>query len=188
MSQAITTEQRIVNGYNAAQLADTVEAIKAQPSLAEFQFRATNQWINGGLNRTIIKDFYGAGQEDTSRSQPFIVHADEPAVLLGEDSAPNPVEYVLTALAACLTTSLVFQAALRGIEIESIESSLTGNADLQGFLGLRDDVRNGYENISVTFRIKSDAPAELLEELSKTSPVFDIISNPVPVTVRVEKQ
>lgn len=187
MSQAVATEQKIVNGFTVAQLADTVEAIKAQPSLAEFQFRATNRWFSAGRNRTVIRDFYGAGQEDTSRAQSFIVHADEPAVLLGEDTAPNPGEYVLTALAACLTTSLAFQAALRGIEIESIESSLEGDIDLQGFLGLRDDVRNGYENITVTFRIKSDAPAELLEELATTSPVFDIISNPVPVTLRVEK-
>src|SRR5688500_11893762 len=105
MSQTATAEQKIVNGVNVSQLADTIEAIKDQPALAEFQCRATNRRIDGGHNRTTIKSFYGAGQEDTSRSAPFVLEADEPPVLLGEDQGANPVEYVLSALAACLTTS-----------------------------------------------------------------------------------
>ncbi len=181
-------EQKHVNGVNVGQLETTVNAIKETPELAKFTFRATNTWINGGHNRTSIKDFYGAGQEDTSRTHPFVLDADEPPVLLGKDKGPNPVEYALSALAACLTTSLVYHAAARGIRIEEIESNLEGDLDAQGFLGISDGVRPGYQNIRATFRVKADAPAEQLEQLAKFSPVFDTISNPVPVSIAIEKR
>ncbi len=183
------TEQKIINGVNVDQLFGTINAIKDTPGLAKFRFRASNRWVNGGHNTTTIKDFYGAGQEDTSRATPFVMHADEPAVLLGEDNGANPVEYVMAALAGCLTTSLVYHAAAQGITIESVESSYEGELDLHGFLGLSDKVRNGYESLNVTFRIKADAPEEKLRELvqlaQRRSPVFDIVSNPVPVTVEL---
>ena len=183
------TEQKVVNGVNVEQLFVTINAINETPSLARFNFRATNRWINGGHNRTTIKDFYGAGQVDTSRQATFVINSDEPAVLLGEDHGANPGEAVLHALAGCLTTALVYHAAAQGIQLDRVESSLEGDLDLQGFLGLSDEVRNGYENIRVTFRIRADAPREKLEELcqlaQKRSPVFDIISNPVPVTVQL---
>jgi uncharacterized OsmC-like protein len=182
---------RVVNGVDRTQLFDTVNAIQSTPGLARFQFRAHNQWVNGGHNRTTIKDFYGAGQEDASRARPFVFDADEPAVLLGEDHGANPVEYVLTALAGCLTTSLVYHAAARGITLQEVEARLEGDLDLHGFLGLSEDVRNGYENVRVIFRVKGDAPdetlAELVELAQKRSPVFDIVSHPVPVTVALEK-
>ena len=183
------TEQKVVNGVNVEQLFVTINAINETPSLARFNFRATNRWINGGHNRTTIKDFYGAGQVDTSRQATFVINSDEPAVLLGEDHGANPGEAVLHALAGCLTTALVYHAAAQGIQLDRVESSLEGDLDLQGFLGLSDEVRNGYENIRVTFRIRADAPREKLEELcqlaQKRSPVFDIISNPVTVTVQL---
>jgi len=183
------TEQKVVNGVNVEQLFGTIDAINEIPSLARFKFRATNRWINGGHNRTTIKDFYGAGQVDTSRQAAFVINSDEPAVLLGGDHGANPGEAVLHALAGCLTTALVYHAAAQGIQLDKVESSLEGDLDLQGFLGLSDEVRNGYENIRVTFRINADAPREKLEELcqlaQKRSPVFDIISNPVPVTVQL---
>ena len=120
---------------------------------------------------------------------PFVMEADDPAVLLGEDHGANPVDYVMAALASCLTTSLVYHAAAQGIKIESVESSYEGELDLHGFLGLSDKVRNGYENLNVTFKIKADAPEEKLRELvelaQRRSPVFDIVSNPVPVTVQL---
>jgi uncharacterized OsmC-like protein len=183
------TKQKIMNGVNVEQLFGTINAITETPDLAKFNFRASNRWINGGHNSTTIKDFYGAGQEDTSRQAAFVIDNDEPAVLLGEDKGANPVEFVLHALAGCLTTSLVYHAAAQGIQLDEVESRLEGNLDLHGFLGLSEEVRNGYENIRVTFKIKSDAPREKLEELCqlarKRSPVFDIVSNPVVVTVQL---
>jgi uncharacterized OsmC-like protein len=180
-------KEKRVNGVNVDQLAETIRAIEDTPSLAKFKFRAQNEWLDGGHNQSTIKDFYGAGREDTSRKEPFVFDADEPAVLLGEDRGANPVEYVLHALAACLTTSLVYHAAARGITIDEVESELEGDIDLQGLLGLSDKVRKGYQNIRVNFKVKSDAPAETLQELCKFSPVYDIVSNPVPVSLQVEK-
>ncbi len=185
MSQA--TMSGLINGVDVGRLEQTVQAVQQNPSLGISQFRAVNRWINGGHNRSTIKGFYGAGQEDTTRMKPFVLDADEPHVLLGKDQGANPVEFVLHALAACLTTSLVYHAAARGIRIESIESKLEGDLDLQGFLGLSDQVRHGYKQIRVNFTIKSDAPAKDLEELTKFSPVFDIVSNPVPVSIQIEK-
>ena len=180
------TERTHMNGVDVAKLTETIDAIKAEPQLARFQFRARNRWIHGGHNQTKIKAFYGAGEEDTTRSAPFVLEADEPKVLLGEDVGANPVEYVLTALAACLTTSLVYHAAARGIRIDSVESQIEGDLDLRGFLGLSDTVRKGYENVRVRFRIESDADREQLAALTKFSPVFDIVSNPVPVSIEIE--
>jgi uncharacterized OsmC-like protein len=177
-----------VNGVDIDRMGDTIKAINGNPGLAKFQFRASNRWITGGHNRTIIKEFYGAGQEDSTRRKPFVLDADEPPVLLSEDRAATPVEYVLHALAACLTTSLVYHAAARGIKIEEVESKLESDLDLRGFLGLSKDVRKGYQNIRVTFTVKSDASAEALRDLYRYSPVFDIVSNPVPVLVSLKKK
>ncbi|MDH4086352.1 MAG: OsmC family protein [Nitrospira sp.] len=186
MSQ--TTMSGVINGVDVERLGQTVQAVQQNPSLGASQFRAVNRWINGGHNRSTIKSFYGAGQEDTTRTKPFVLDADEPQVLLGKDQGANPVEFVLHALAACLTTSLVYHAASRGIHIESIESKLEGDLDLQGFLGLSDQVRRGYKQIRASFTVKSDASAKDLEELTKFSPVFDIVSNPVPVSIHIESR
>ncbi len=186
MSQA--TMGRVINGVDVERLGQTVQAVQQNPSLGTSQFRAVNRWISGGHNRSTIKGFYCAGQEDTSRTKPFELDADEPHVLLGKDQGANPVEFVLHALAACLTTSLVYHAAARGIHIESIESKLEGDLDLQGFLGLSDQVRRGYKQIRASFTVKSDATAKDLEELTKFSPVFDIVSNPVPVSIHIESR
>jgi uncharacterized OsmC-like protein len=178
----------VINGVDVARLGQTVQAVRQNPTLGTSQFRAINRWISGGHNRSTIKGFYGAGQEDTTRTKPFVLDADEPPVLLGNDQGANPVEFVLHALAACLTTSLVYHAAARGIQIESIESSLEGDLDLQGFLGLSEQVRRGYKQIRASFTIKSDASAEQLEALTKFSPVYDIVSNPVQVSIQIEKR
>jgi uncharacterized OsmC-like protein len=179
-----------VNGVDVEQLKKTVSAIKDDPELAKCKFRAHNKWINGGHNQSTINDFYGARQEISHGSQ-FMMEVDEPPLLLGEDHGANPVEYVLSALSGCLTTSLIYHAAAQGIEIQEVESQYEGNLDLRGFLGLSDEVRNGYDNIQVTFRIKADAPQEKIDELvqlaQRRSPVFDIVSNPVAVSVRGEK-
>lgn len=174
-----------LNGMNVSQLKDTISAIQEQPELAKFQFRVTNKWLGGNHNRTHIKDFYGAGQEDTSRAKPFVLDVDAPSVLQGDDNGPSSSEYVLNALAGCMTTTLVFHAALQGIHIEEMESTIEGDVDLRGALGINAAVRAGYENITVTFRVKSTASAAQLEALTRFSPVLDIVRHPVPVNVQV---
>jgi len=186
MSQ--TTMSGIINGVDVDRLGRTIQTIQQNPGLGTSQFRAVNRWISGGHNRSTIQSFYGAGQEDTARKKPFVLDSDEPPVLFGKDHGANPYEFVLHALAAGLTTSLVYHAAARGIHIESVESTLEGDLDLQGFLGLSDQVRPGYKEIRVRVTIKADAPAEELEKLTKLSPVYDIVSNPVPVSILIEKQ
>lgn len=181
---------RIVNGVDVEQLRDKLRMISEDPGLAKSKFRATNRWVNGGYNRATIGNFYSARQENV-HLQTFTVDMDEHPLLLGEDHGANPVECVLAALSGCLTTGLVFNAAAQGIEIEEIESEYEGQLDLRGFLGLSDQVRNGYDNIRVKFRIKADAPQEKINELIRLaqarSPVFDIVSHPVTVTVTGEK-
>jgi uncharacterized OsmC-like protein len=177
------------NGVDTGQLFGTLDAIKADPSLARFQFRARNHWIDGSHNRTVIRDFYAANQEDTSRADEFVIDAGEPAILLGTDTGANPAEYLLHALAACLTTSLVYVAAARGVRLTEVESTLEGDMDVQGALGLSNDVRNGFEHIRVSFRVAGDAPEEKLREVvaraQQRSAVFDMVTNGVPVTVDV---
>lgn len=185
---AITTDT-IRNGVDTAQMFGTLDAIKAQPSLAKFQFRAHNRWIDGAHNRSSIRDFYGAAQEDSSRTADFVLDAGEPAILLGSDTGPNPAEYLLHALAACLTTTLVYVAAARGVHLTEVESTLEGDMDVQGCLGLSNDYRNGFEQIRVSFSVKGDAPEEKLREIvaraQQRSAVFDMVTNGVPVTVDV---
>ena len=177
------------NGVDVAKLYGTLDAIKAQPEIARFQFRATNCWIGGAHNRTTIRDFYAACQEDTSRAQSFELDAGEPAILLGEDTGPNPAEYLLHALAACLTTSIVYVAAARKVDLISVESTLTGDMDVRGALGVDDEPRNGFDRISVSFRVTGDAPEdrlrEVVERAKRRSAVYDMVTNGVPVTVAV---
>ena len=181
----------MINGVDVDRLFATIDAVGKDTSLADFRFRAENSWMRGGHNRSTIQGFYGAGQEDPTRTKPFVLDNDEPAVLLGEDHGANPVEYVLHALAGCVTTSLVYHASARGIRIDEVSSTLEGQLDLRGFLGMDDSVRNGYEKIRVTLRVKGDATDEQLEELcrlaERRSPVLDIVSNPVPVEVKLER-
>lgn len=177
----------LVNGVNVTKLEETMEAIRRDPGIASFRFRNRNRWLgSGGHNRSEIKDFYGAHEEDATRSEPFVLDADEPPVLLGEDAGPNPVEYLLHGLAACMTTSLVYHAAAKGIHVEEVESFIEGDLDLRGFLGLREDVHKGYEGIRVGFRVKADATEEELTQLAEMSPVRDTIARPVPVSIRME--
>lgn len=184
-----TTTGTVRNGVDIDQLFGTLDAIKADPPLAKFQFRARNHWIEGAHNRTTIRDFYAANQEDTSRADEFVLDAGEPAILLGSDTGPNPAELLLHALAACLTTSLVYVAAARGVHLTEVESTLEGDMDVQGALGLSDDYRNGFEQIRVSFRVAGDAPEEKLREVVERaqlrSAVFDMVNNGVPVTVDV---
>src|SRR5579871_29795 len=181
---------QITNGVNVDNLFSTVDAIKSTPTLAKFNFRIQNQWQGAGQNRSTVDKFYGAAQEQ-SRPRPFVLAADEPMVLLGTDTAANPVEHLLHALASCLTTSMVYHAAARGIEIEEVESTLEGDIDLHGFLELDKNVRQGYQGIRVRFKIKADVPDSQLQELidlgTKHSPVLDSLTNGVPVSVEAQR-
>ena len=176
------------NGVDTSALFATLDAVKASPQAARFQFRARNRWLSGTHSQTTIHDFFGVGQERTHR-QPFQIDADHPAELVSEDHAPTPVEYVLHWLADCLTAGLANIAAARGVTLRSVESTVEGDIDLQGILGLSKDVRNGFEHIQVAFEVKGNAPAEKLHQLVQQSQarsaVFDIITNGVPVSITV---
>jgi len=177
------------NGVDTDKMFATLDLIKVQPELAKFQFRATNRWLGGAHNRSTINDFYAAGGEDTSRNEAFEVDAGEPAILLGTDTGPNPAEHLLHALAACLTTSIVYVAAARKVELTSVESTLTGDMDVRGALGVDPEPRNGFERIGVSFRVTGNAPAEKLREVVERakarSAVYDMVTNGVPVVVDV---
>ena len=180
-SNAIDQKKEMTNGVNVGQVMDVIGAIEADPGYAKFQWRATNQWINGSLSRSRIKDFFAGKAEDTTREEAFTLDADEPAIAAGHNSAPNSMEYVLHALATCLTGTLVNHAAVRGILIEAVESSYTGDMDVRGLFGLADDVRKGFNKVTVNMRVKSEASVEELTELALYSPVYEMVSQSVPV-------
>ena len=181
--------EKIVNGVSVTNLIGAINTITDNSNISKFNFRAKGKWINGGHNQTTINDFDGACQTHT-RNQPFVFDKDEPPVLLGNDQGANPVEYALAALNGCLTTTLIYHAAAQGIKIDEVESTLSGDLDIQGLLGMSEKVRNGYEKIKVTFKVKSDAPEDKIKELvdlaQKRSPVFDIISHPTPIEVSLQ--
>lgn len=180
------------NGLNLEQMVKTVDAIKNTPSLAQFEFRARNQWNNGGQNQSTIKGFYGAGVEDESRSEAFVFTNGEPPILLGNNEGANPVEFLLHALAGCVTTTTVLHATARGIKIHKLSTELVGNIDVQGLLALDESVHVGYESIRINMTIEADCSDEEIEDLisfaKDHSPVCNTICKPVPVSVeRVNK-
>jgi uncharacterized OsmC-like protein len=179
---AVTT----INGIDLETLQNTISAIEQDPSLGPCKFRATNKWIGGAHNRNRIDGFYAAGEE-RNHQQPFEFDADAPPMLAGDDQAPNPVEYLLSALASCVTTSIVAHAALRGIHIEELDSELEGDLDLRGFFGLSNDVPKGYTNIRVRVRAKAD-PENIakLRRLAEFSPMYNTLTQGVGVDIEVE--
>jgi uncharacterized OsmC-like protein len=179
-----------VNGVDLTRLTETVEAVKAAPELGRFKFRIQNRWIGGGQNRSKVQQF-SAGGKETQHMTELTLEADEPDVLLGTDVGANPVEHLLHALASCVTTSMVYHAAARGIAIKQVESSLEGDLDLRGFLGLAPNVRKGYQQIHLKLRIKADVTDQELRDLASLgpnfSPVFDSIAKGVPISVSTER-
>lgn len=176
----------ILNGVNVTKLGQTIEAVRQSPEIAKFKFRARNQWDIGGHNVATVDSFYGTCQE-MQHKQPFVMHADEPAVLLGEDNGANPVEFVLAGLSGCMTTTLAYHAAGRGLKIDDITSEFEGDIDLQGLLGTNPTVRSGYKEIRVKFKVKGEADEATIQELVRKSPVFDTLANPVRIKIEVEK-
>ncbi len=182
------TQRGTVNGVPVDTLFATLDAIKGQPELGKFQFRAQNRWIDGAHNRTTITGFFGAGQEQ-EHTQIHQIDAGEPAILVGTDTGANPAEAALHALATCRTTTLVYSAAARGVTLSEVESTLEGNCDLRGALGLSDDVPNGFQDIKVSFRVKGDAPPEKIQAIVEKAPtrsfVFDTLTRAIPVSVEL---
>lgn len=177
---------REINGVAVDQLAETIRQIRQQPNLADFEFRVRNQWERGGHSKTTIEAFHGVDQENP-HAREFELEADEPPVLLGRDLGPNPVEHLLNALATCLTGALVYHAASRGIEIEALDSRVEGKIDLRGFLGMSRDIPRGFQDITVTFHVKADAPDEVLRECAEFSPVYNTLLNPPKIHLRFDR-
>ncbi len=178
----------IINGVKLQSVQETLDAIKTEPELAKCNFRITNRWISGGHNHVTVRDFYGAKQE-IEHLQAFDLDEDEPAMLAGTDQGPNPVEYLLTSLSGCLTSTMVYHAALRGIQINSLECDVDGDIDLQGFLGVTKAVRNGYSNIRVRFRVDTEEEnLDKLKALAKQSPMYDTIVNGTNIDIRLERK
>ncbi|MEM6840992.1 MAG: OsmC family protein [Bacteroidota bacterium] len=180
-----------VNGFVSKDISSTIEAIQANPEIAKFEFRVRNKWISGGHNQATVKDFYGGCQEDTSREKEWVFDNGEPPILLGDNEGANPVEYLLSALSGCMTTTIALHAAARGIQIQSIGSKFEGDLDVQGFLGLNEQIRNGYQQIRVSFDIKGDLTNEQKQELvdfAYKSPVFDVVTNKVPVSIELASE
>ncbi len=178
--------KKTVNGFSPEAIVETLEAIKQNPEIAKFEFRVKNKWVTGGHNQATVKDFYGGCQEDTSREKAWVFDNGEPPILLGNNEGANPVEYLLSALSGCMTTTMALHAAARGIEVDSIQSRFEGALDVQGFLGLDDTVRNGYQHIRVTFDIRGNLTEEQKQELisfAYQSPVYDVITNGTKVEV-----
>lgn len=176
----------VINGIEIDTLKATIGAIRNEPDLGACHFRATNKWLSGNHNRSRVTGFYGA-QQEIAHKQTFRMDADEPAILAGNDKGANPVEHLLHALASCLTTSMVAHAAVRGIQIDELESEFEGDIDLRGFLGLADDVPKGYTAIRAKFRVKADpVDLETLRGLAAFSPVFNTLTSGTDVDVKVE--
>lgn len=175
-----------VNGIDMSVLKETIGAIQQDPELANCHFRVRNTWIGANRNRTQVQDFHAARGEQ-SHKKAFTMECDEPPMLAGTDEGANPVEHLLHALAGCVTTSMVAHAAVRGIQIEELESEIEGDIDLRGFLGLAPEVPKGYTSIRMNFRVKSDADPARLKKLAEFSPVFNTITDGAKVDISVQK-
>ena len=181
------TMPAVRNGVDTTTLFATLDAVKADPEIAAFQFRATNTWLSGTHNRSAFHGFYGAKQE-MEHKRPYTFDADHPAVLVGTDEGPTPVEFLLHALAACLTSGIANIAAARGVTLTQVSSTVEGDIDLLGILGLSDSVRSGYRQIRVSFVLRGDDPDKLrgvVEQSRQRSAVFDVLTNGVPVSIDV---
>jgi uncharacterized OsmC-like protein len=187
--QEPTKSRGPLNGVDTPTLFATIDAVRGNPALAKFQFRARNRWVSGTHSRGTVETFYGAGSEH-AHQRTFTLEADHPAVLVGGDNAPLPVEIVLYGLAACITGGIANIAAARGIALREVESHIEGDINLLGIFGMATGVRNGYEGIRASFSIKGDAPPEKLQEIVEQSrarsAVFDVLTNGVPIELTIE--
>ena len=176
------------NGVNVQALLDAREVLKGAPEAAKFTWRASCKWKNGTHSRSAVQNFFGLGQEQKHKTETSF-EADHPEIFASEDNGVTPVEYLLVGLASCLTAGVAAVAQNRGIQLRSVESTVEGKMDIRGILGVDSDVRNGYDDIKVTFKIDADASKKEIEALvaqsQKRSAVYDVITNPVNVNVEV---
>jgi uncharacterized OsmC-like protein len=183
-----TTATALPNGVNVEAILAAREALTETPEAAKFQWRARNEWVNGTHSRTTIEDFGGLGAEH-SHNRAFTYDADHPELFAAEDHGPTPVEFVLIGLTSCLTAGIASVAANRGVQLDSVTSTVEGDMDMRGILGIDKGVRNGYQHIKVSFEVKGDASDEDLRKIvaqsQARSAVFDIVTGNVPVTVEV---
>ncbi|HUR95860.1 MAG TPA: OsmC family protein [Gemmatimonadales bacterium] len=181
-------ESKVNNGVNVEALLGAREALRSAPEAAKFTWRASCKWQNGTHSNTQVEGFHGLGQEQKHKTE-FSFSADHPEIFASEDMGATPVEYVLVGLASCLTAGVASVAQNRGIQLRSVEAKLEGSMDIQGILGIDSDVRNGYNDIKVTFNIDADASKKEIEAIvaqsQKRSAVYDVITNPTNVTVEV---
>ena len=183
-----TTDNPLRNGVDTAALFATIDAVRSDPEIAKFRFRAVNKWVSGTHNETTIHGFFGAKQEMDHRTA-WTFAADHPAVLVGEDNGPTPAEYLLQALAACLVSGLANIAAARGVNLSEVTATVEGDIDLLGILGLSDEVRNGFEQVRVSFVLRGDDPDKLravVDQSRRRSAVYDVLTNGVPVAIEVD--
>jgi len=182
------TAIKVDNGVNVEALLGAREALTAAPEAAAFKWRATCSWINGTHSRSTVQKFYGLGAEQSHKTE-FKYDADHPAIFASEDNGSTPVEYVLVALASCLTAGIAAVAQNRKIQLRSVKATLEAGMDLQGILGIDSDVRNGFDGIKVVFEIDADATkddiAALVAQSQRRSAVFDIVTNPTNVSVEI---
>jgi uncharacterized OsmC-like protein len=178
-----------LNGVDTKALFATINAVRDQPELARFKFRASSRWLSGTHSQARSEGFYGAGSEHSHASE-WQFDSDHPAVLVGKDEGPLPVEYLLYGLLACITSGIGNISAARGVKLTEVESTIEGDMDLRGILGLSNEVRNGYQRLKVNFTIKGDAPPEKLREIVEQSrarsAVYDVLANGVPVDITVD--
>jgi uncharacterized OsmC-like protein len=181
-------ERQVDNGVNVQALLDARKALSDAPEAAKFQWRASCKWINGTHSRSTIRNFFGLGGEQKHRTE-FSFDADHPEIFASEDKGPTPVEYVLVGLTSCLTAGIAAVAQNRGIQLRSVTATIEGSMDLQGILGIDQDVRNGFDGIKVKYQIDADATPDeikaLVAQSQKRSAVFDIVTNPTDVSVQV---
>lgn len=184
----MTDTSAVDNGVNVEALLGAREALTEAREAAAFTWRVRNEWIRGTHSRTTIEDFSGLGGEQT-HTKSFTYDADHPTQFAAQDNAPTPVEFVLHALAGCLTGGIAAVAQNRGIQLSSVASTIEGDMDLAGILGIDRDVRNGFSSIRVTFDIDGDAGPEdlraVVAQSVRRSAVYDIVTNNVDVVVDV---
>lgn len=177
-----------INGVDLGKLEATIQAVNEDPDMASFTFNAVNEWVDGARNRTVVHRYTG-GNKLVERQQPFVLESDETPFLLGEDSAPNPIMMLLHSLASCLSVTIVYNAAMRGIAIEKLSISMEGDIDLHGFLGLSNEVRPGFQDVRVIIDLTTDAPRGQIEDLiryaEKRSPILDSLRHRIPVEVEL---
>ena len=187
MSNTAVQAQHFINGVDTDGVVGLATRIGADPEIGKSSFRVSNQWLEGTRSRSTVQGFYTNGAEDTSRSRPHLVDADQPAFLYGDDTAPNPVEYVLHALCSCLCVTLVAHAAVQGIQLGAVETEAEGDMDARGFFGISDEVSKGYERVRIEMRVKSDANVETLTALAMHSPVYEMVSRSASVKFSLTK-